>query len=196
MNLRLVNLDCPSCGSAMRGEGLDTIFFCGHCGDAAVLAEEGLQTIDSLALMPAAGRRAQVWRPAWRVETQVRVHGRIRSGGRETPGWEGTRVFYIPAFNLSLDDLCRLTRGLSEVSETTAELPREPIHGGTLSIDDALTLIRHILIGDEVRRSDNLASVMVDVDEISRGLVALPFEVGEGRLRCAVTGVTVRLPKG
>lgn len=180
----------------MRGEGLDTIFFCGHCGDAAILDDEGLQTIESTALMPAAGRRAQVWRPAWRVEAEVRVHARIRSGSRETPGWEGTRVFYIPAFDLTLHDLSRLTRALSEVSETTAEVPREPIHGGTLRIDDALILIRHILIGDEVRRSDNLASVMIDVDEISRGLVALPFELDQGRMRCAVTGVTVRLPSG
>ncbi len=192
MSLRLINLDCPSCGSAMRGEGLDTIFFCGHCGDAAVLEDDGLQTVDSTALMPTPGRHAGVWKPAWRFEVQVRVTQRVRADGRTTPDWEAGRTFFIPAFDLPLDDLTRLSRALSEVAESAAEVPREPIRGGTLAVDDALELIRHILIGDEVRRLDMLASVMVDVEEVSRSLVALPFETGNGQLRCAVTGVTVQ----
>ena len=192
MSLHLVNLDCPSCGSAMSGEGLDTIFFCAHCGDAAVLDDEGLQTVESSALLPTPGRHANVWRPAWRIEVQVRVYQRVRADGRRTPDWEGRRIFYIPAFDLSLDDMTRLSRALAKVSETTREVPREPIHGGTLSVDDGLTLIRHLLIGDEVRRSDMLASVTVDLEEIAHGLVALPFEEANQRLRCAVTGVKVR----
>ena len=176
----------------MRGEGLDTIFFCSHCGDAAVLEDEGLQTVDSTALLPTAGHRAAVWRPAWRVEVEVRVHHRVLSDGRTTPEWAGRKVFFIPAFELPLEDLTRLSRALSEVAETVAEVPREPIHGGALALDDALTLIRHILIGDEVRRSDMLASVIVDMQEVSRSLVALPFDTGEGRLKCAVTGTTIR----
>lgn len=191
MTLRLISLDCPSCGSAMRGEGLDTIFFCSHCGDAAVLDDEELHTVESTALLPTPGRHARVWRPAWRVEVQARVHKRVRADGRETPGWQGSKVFFIPAFEMDLDDLTRLSRALADVPEPTAEVPREPIHGGTLAFDDAMTLIRHLLIGDEVRRSDMLASVMLDVEEISRGLVALPFEQDEQRLRCAVTGVKI-----
>ena len=191
MSLRLISLDCPSCGSAMRGEGLDTIFFCSHCGDAAVLEDEGLQTVDSTALMPAPGRRAGVWRPAWRFEVQVRVHHRVKADGRSTPDWEAKKTFVIPAFDLSLADLTRVSRAISKVSEGTRETPREPIRGGTLSIEDALTLVRHLLIGDEVRRPDLLASVTVDVEEVSRGLVALPFEEIEKGLRCAVTGVVI-----
>ncbi len=192
--LRLVNLDCPSCGSAMRGEGTDTIFFCSHCGQAADLDGEGLEIVESTALMPTPGRHARVWKPAWRFEVHVRVTQRVRTDGRTTPDWEGRRTFFIPAFDLPLDDLTRLSRALSEVAEAVAEVPREPIRGGTLALDDALTLIRHILIGDEVRRSDMLASVMVDVEEVSRSLVALPFDTGKGRLQCAVTGTTVQHP--
>lgn len=177
----------------MRGEGLDTIFFCSHCGGAAVLESHGLEPVEGTGLLPAPGRRAQLWRPAWRAEVDVKIHQRVRYGGSETPGWEGRRVFYIPAFDLPLDDLTRLSRALSEVSGAVAEVPREPIHGGTLAFDDALVLIRHILIGDEVRRSDMLASVIVDLTMVSRSLVALPFAVGEGRLECAVTGTTVRV---
>ena len=192
--LGLVNLDCPSCGSAMKGEGRDTLFFCSHCGRAAVLEADGLAPVDGTALLPAPGRHPNVWRPGWRLEVEVRVHQRRCADGRETPGWEGRRLFFIPAFELALDDLGRLARALSGISETTGEVPREPVRGGTLSHGDALVFVRHLLVGDEVRRSDMLASVSVDVTEVGRGLVALPFEAGDGTLQCAVTGVTVRVP--
>lgn len=193
MSLRLVDLDCPACGSAMHGEGHDTIFFCGHCGSAAVLTEEGLETVRSTALLPAPGRHVRVWKPAWRLEVDVRVTKRVQAGGRESSGWEGRRVFFIPAFDLPLDELHRLARALAGVSEATAEVPREPIHGGTLAEVDALALVRHILVGDEVRRSDLLASVDVDLELVGRGLVAIPFEQSGERLRCAVTGIELRL---
>lgn len=190
--LNLVNLDCPSCGSAMNGEGHDTIFFCSHCGSAAVLEDDGLAPAEGTALLPSPGRHPNTWRPAWRLELDVRVGQRRRADGRETSGWEGRHVFFIPAFDLPLEDVCRLARALSDVTQTRSEVPREPIHGGTLAHEDALVLVRHLLIGDEVRRSDMLASVEVDTTEVGRGLVALPFERQEGGLRCAVTGVVVR----
>ncbi len=52
LTLHLISLDCPSCGSALHGEGMDTIFFCDHCGDAATLSEEGLEMVESSALLP------------------------------------------------------------------------------------------------------------------------------------------------
>jgi hypothetical protein len=96
---------------------------------------------------------------------------------------------------MPLGDLTRIARALSEVIGETREVPREPIHGGTLDIDDAVTLIRHIVIGDEVRKSDMLASVMVDIEVVSSRLVAMPFEPATDGLRCSITGVTVR-PQG
>jgi hypothetical protein len=188
----LVSLDCPSCGSALHGEGLDTIFFCDHCGDAATLGEEGLEMVESAALMPAAGRSARSWRPAWLVEAEITVSERMRHRGRRSEGWRGHRTFVIPAFEMPLGDLTRIARALSEKAGDTGEVPREPIHGGTLALDDAVTLIRHIVIGDEVRRSDMLASVMVDIEVTSSRLVAIPFEPSNVGLRCSITGVTVR----
>jgi hypothetical protein len=192
MNLKLVSLDCPSCGSALRGEGLDTIFFCEHCGDAATLGEHGLEMVQGSALVPAPGRHPALWKPAWLIEADVTVGDRLRSGGRESEGWSARRIFVVPAFVTSLSDLTRLARALSETAGTTAEVPREPIHGGTLAVDDAVTLIRHIVIGDEVRKSDMLASIRVDIEVVASRLVALPFEKTGDGLRCAVTGVTVR----
>jgi hypothetical protein len=192
MTLRLVPLDCPSCGSALHGEGLDTIFFCDHCGDAATLDEDGLQMIESSALLPAPGRSARVWRPAWLVEANVTVSERLRHRGRRSESWQEHRVFVLPAFSIPLEDLARISRALSEVAAETGEVPREPIRGGTLALEDAVTLIRHIVIGDEVRKSDMLASLEVDIDVTESRLVAIPFEPTDGGLRCSITGVTVR----
>ena len=192
MTLHLVSLDCPSCGSALRGEGLDTIFFCDHCGDAATLDDDGLHMVRSTALLPSPGRHAREWRPAWLVEAEVTVSDRVRAKGRRSEGWQARRIYVIPAFAMPLDDLTRIARALSEVAGETGEVPREPIHGGTLALDDAVTLIRHILIGDEVRKSDMLASVQADIEIVESRLVALPFEPTKVGLRCAITGVTVR----
>ena len=192
MTLRLVSLDCPSWGSALRGEGLDTIFFCDHCGDAATLGDEGLEMVESAALLPEAGRSARTWRPAWLVEADVEVRERTRYRGRRAGDWEGRRRYVVPAFKIPLGDLTRITRAFSEASAETAEVPREPIHGGTLALEDAVILIRHIIIGDEVRRSDMLASVEVDIEVVESRLVAIPFEPTDVGLRCSITGVTVR----
>ena len=192
MTLRLVSLDCPSCGSALHGEGLDTIFFCDHCGDAATLGEDGLEMVESAALVPKAGRSARTWRPAWLIEAEITVSERVRHKGRRSDGWQEQRTFVIPAFEIPLGDLTRIARAFSEVIGETREVPREPIHGGTLDIDDAVTLIRHIVIGDEVRKSDMLASVMVDIEVVTSRLVAISFEPTDHGLRCSITGVTVR----
>jgi hypothetical protein len=192
MTLRLVSLDCPSCGSALHGEGLDTIFFCDHCGDAATLSEDCLEMVESAALMPAPGRPARTWRPAWLIEADITVSDRMRHRSGRRDGWQEKRTFVIPAFEMPLGDLTRIARALSEVAGQTGEVPREPIHGGTLAVDDAVTLIRHIAIGDEVRKSDMLASVMVDIEVIESRLVAIPFEPTKSGLKCSITGVTVR----
>jgi hypothetical protein len=191
VTLSLVSLDCPSCGSALHGQGFDTLFFCSHCGDAAVLDESGLQMVDSGALVPAPGRVAEVWKPAWLLEAEVDVRERILAHGRRGEGWQGRRRFVVPAFDLPLTDLARLARSLGRAAAGTSEVPRQPIRGGTLALDDAVTLVRHVLIGDEVRRSDMLASVEVILEVTAKRLVAIPFEKAGNGLRCAITGVNV-----
>ncbi len=193
MSLRLIALDCPACGSAMRGDPSDVIFFCGHCGSAALLGHEALEPVASTALLPAPGRHARVWKPAWLLEAEVSVKGRQRAGGGRGDGWSGERTFVVPAFPLPLPDLVLLSRRLSEAAGTGGEVPREPIRGGTLPFEDAVTLARYVVVGDEVRKADKLASLDVTITEKGHRLAATPFEdAGDGRLRCAITNVVVR----
>jgi hypothetical protein len=191
MKLHLIPLDCPACGSAMAGESHDVIFFCAHCGSAALLEANGLETVESTALLPTPGRHARIWKPAWLIEADVTVKERIRSDGRHTQGWQDEQTFVIPAFQVSLVDLMQLARALTTAAGAVGEVPREPVRGGTLAFEDALTLARHIVVGEEVRKPDTLASVQVEITDRTRRLAAIPFEKDKHAWRCAVTGVAI-----
>ena len=130
MTLRLVSLDCPSCGSALHGEGLDTIFFCDHCGDAATLGEDGLEMVESAALMPAPGRSARTWRPAWLIEAEITISGRMRHRSGRRDGWSEERTFVIPAFEMPLGDLTRIARAFSELAGDTGDGSRGSLSQG------------------------------------------------------------------
>lgn len=191
MSLRLVPLDCSSCGSSLRGDPHDVLFLCPHCGGGSVLGPEGLDAVQSTAILPAPGRRAQLWRPAWVLETEVEVGQRIRAGGRPTGGSRGERRFVIPAFPLPLRSVAALAGALSTMPEQPGEVPREAIRGGSLSLEDARTIARYLVLSEEVARPDTLASVEVEVRVMGFRLAALPFEQDGNHLRCAVTGVRV-----
>ncbi|NOZ94247.1 MAG: hypothetical protein GXP47_05845, partial [Acidobacteria bacterium] len=70
----------------------------------------------------------------------------------------------------------------------------EPVTGGILHLEDALTLVRHMVVGEEVRKPDILARVEVAIEERSHRLTAIPFERHGDRLRCAVSGVEITPP--
>ncbi len=192
MDFRLVNLDCPACGSAMTGSSHDILFLCQHCGSGAVLQTDGLDTVESTALLPAPGHRAEVWRPAWTLEAKVDIDQRRLFGGQRTEDWSGRRTFVIPAFTLALTDLTLLARALTGVAHTTREVPKEPCHGGTLDLEDAQTLVRYLIVGEEAQKPDKLSTINVAVTPLAHRITALPFERDNDFLVCAITGVKVR----
>jgi hypothetical protein len=121
------------------------------------------------------------------------VDQRIRADGRRTEGWRGTQTLVGPAFAQPFADPVELASALSEAAGTVGEVPREPIRGGTLAFEDAMTLARHLVVGDEVAKRDMLASLKVEIVRRRHRLAATPFEdARDGRLRCAITGVVVR----
>jgi ribosomal protein S27AE len=194
MELRLINLDCPRCGSALTAGAQDILFLCAHCGSGAVLDDNGLRIVESTALLPAPGRRARIWRPGWLIEADVTVHDRIRFKNTPTPGWAGRKTFVIPAFSLPLAECTRLADALTAAAGALTEVPREPVTGGTMPLDDAVEFCRYLVVGGEVRQRDMLASVGVQVSPVGHRLVALPFDVDGDHLSCAIsgTGLTVR----
>jgi hypothetical protein len=192
VSLGLIPLDCPACGSALRAKPLDILFLCDHCDAGAVLEEQGLQLVESIALAASPGRKTEIWRPAWLIEGTVTISNRIAADGARTPSWQGARTFVIPAFALTLTSLTRLAEVLSAAAAGTAEVPKEPVPGGVLSVDDAKLLARQLVVVEEVRKPDMLASVEVGLETRAIRLAATPFAREDEWLRCAVTGHMVR----
>jgi len=125
------------------------------------------------------------------MEAEVRVDRRLRADGRSTPGWNAKKTYIVPAFAIPLAELARLARAMSTAAGSVGEVPHEPVRGGILLLDDAVTFIRHMVVGDEVRQADMLASVEVSVTLVEHRLAATPYSVHEGGLQCAVTGVSI-----
>ena len=192
MTLHLANLDCASCGSALAAGPRDILFLCTHCGAGGLLGENGIEKLEAKALLPRPGVPAHRWKPAWSITADVVVADRVQFGGRETPGWSGRNRFVIPAFPLPLPDLALLAGSLSAASHELTEVPREPCTGGTLHLHDAETFIRHLVVGGEVRKRDQLAAVRVEVEPVSHHLTAVPFHIDGQHLVCSVTGTKVR----
>jgi hypothetical protein len=192
LSLNLVALDCPVCGSALRARPLDILFLCDHCGAGAVLAEQGLELVESIALVASPGRKTELWRPAWLIEGTVSITDRIRSDGLRTADWHGRHSFVIPAFALDLGALTRLAEVLSAAAADTGKLPGEPIPGGILSLSDATIIARQLVVAHEVRKPDMLASLNVGLEVSRSRLAATPFAREGDRLRCAITGHMVQ----
>lgn len=193
MDYRLIDLDCPACGSAMTAGQFDVLFFCAHCGSGAILADDGLEVVTGASILPAAGRRAEVWKPAWMLEVDAAVDNRRVQGGTQTRGWAERRRYLVPAFDLPLTDLRLLANALSQAAKgDLARIPSLPCHGGVLSRDDALVFVRDLIVGAEVARPDNLATLEVRVNLVDSSLVALPFARVGPRLTCSITGTTIR----
>ena len=122
MTLFFVNLDCPSCGSALEGEHHDILFICTHCCQGAIVGDTGLELIETTALLPAAGKRVTSWRPAWLLETLVVIDQRLVAGGPPTGVARRERIFIVPAFDLPFSDLSHLTQALIRAESTLTEV--------------------------------------------------------------------------
>ncbi len=94
----LAGLTCHSCGPSFTAETSDILFLCRHCGAGVVLGEQELELVGSTALLPAPGRRAELWRPAWLLEAEVELHERVSAAGHRSPPGKSRRSFVIPAF--------------------------------------------------------------------------------------------------
>jgi len=191
MDFHLINLDCPSCGSAMKGEPTDILFFCTHCGAGAIIAENSLETLQTTALLPAAGHRADIWKPAWKIRADISISDRILFGGRASPSSSAQRSFLLPAFELGIRDVSRLCRGLSVAGEQSSEIPHAPCHGGVLDLEDTLILLRYLVLEEEIEKPDRLASVKVEIQPVSHHFCLIPFEKKDQFLRCAITGISI-----
>src|SRR3972149_6005885 len=108
--MKLIVLRCPSCNNSLAPGEDDLVIACGQCGAGVAIDDEGLRPIElRFAARGAAG--ATQWQPWWIFTGRVQIDQReTQSGNRREDAlkfWSQPRLFFVPAWELSLQALRR-----------------------------------------------------------------------------------------
>ncbi len=205
-----VLLRCGECLQELSGLPDDSIFLCRNCGRAWVSGGEGLSRV-GVSLWGETGPR-RVFLPFWRVEADVTLlerttrRDRVRTPataprdfdplaerGLETEsGRRVLRSYLVPAVVNSR----ALSIGVSLRSSRPELVPYEgatPLMvGGSVSSADAVELSRAIAVGEEVARSDFLASLEIELHPMDTDLMGIACLTGERGFEVPGAGIVLR----
>jgi hypothetical protein len=164
--VELIPMQCVRCQQALAAQPDEVVWVCANCGQGQVLSDEkGLlpQTIHYAAGIPANMAGKPVWVAAGQVTLQRETYSGNKGQDMEQ-FWAQPRWFFIPAYNLTLDQLS--TTGVSllkqpvpmqEVETRSSFLPV------TVHPEDIRPLAEFILLIVEAERSDQLRSLTYDL---------------------------------
>ena len=186
----LVQLRCRNCGNDLCGLPNDVVFYCGNCERCWVF-REGFEPMRIEFLR--SGGPETLFLPFWKVDGVVSIYQRISRNESSSSIIEGFREFtgmerglsenrpetrkdrlIFPAFTTSLV----LSTGVRIHGENF--LPEKMEHGsprkvvgGSVGVQDALTLARGVAVGIEVNRKDFLACVDLQIEITSTCIYAI-----------------------
>lgn len=205
----LLQFRCRNCGNDLDGLPTDVIYYCWNCGRCWVLEQNfSPLRIDFMRM----GGEGTVLLPFWKVDVTVSIYQRVSRSKSSSSMVQGFREFtgrerglsdhepetrrdrlIFPAFSTSLV----LSTGVRMHSENF--LPERLEHGssvrvfgGSVGMEDALTLARGVAVGVEVGRKDFLACVDLDVEVNSADIYAVGCAPEEHLMR--INGSRIALP--
>ena len=206
----VVLLRCGECLHELSGLSDDAVFLCGNCGTAWLAEDDGLSRI-AVSLWGVPDARS-VFLPFWRVEADVTVHQRTtrrrrvstpatapreynpaaERGLRSEGGRRVLRGYLIPAVvnrrALSVGVALRSRRPDLEPYDD-----RVPVMvGGSVDAEDAVEMARAIAVGEEVARTDFLASLDLDLEPMDIDLMGIACTAGSSGFEIPGTGVVLR----
>jgi hypothetical protein len=164
----LVPLLCPRCSTPVPAAVEEVAWVCAQCAQGLVLDVEkglGLLEVNYAAGIPAAGIPAnQPGKPYWVVDGQVTLIRLAYSGGKRENDeaaqfWGAPRRFFVPAFDISLENL---------LSDATNRLLNPPaLQAGPPALFSPVTLppaniqpaAEFIVMAIEAGRKDKLKKV-------------------------------------
>lgn len=207
-----VLLRCGNCLEDLHGLPDDSIFLCGNCGRAWLSGPEGLEEV-GVSLYGEAGE-GRVFLPFWRVEADVTLRERTtrrqetstvataprqfsrnaERGLRTESGRRVLRSYIVPAVvngrALSLGVALRAARPDLLPYHGTPPV----MVGGSVDAEDAAEMARAIAVGEEVARTDFLASLDIDLEPMDTDLMGIACLAGEKGFEVPGTGVLLRYP--
>lgn len=203
--LRLVPLDCPTCGEAVEAEGDDVVYYCTACRNGYRFHTGKADLVPTeVSFVSAPNVSAELYLPFWLLPARVELlqrdaRGKSFSGlmglfmGTEHD--EGGRrregTFAVPAFHTPLRAAARLTRRYTEQLPQLGERLGERLLGGRYGVEDAQKLAHYALIASEVEKPDLLKQLRYEIEFGTARLLGVPFVAGEKGLADAVFGIRV-----
>lgn len=176
--VNLVPLVCPRCSTPVPALVEEVAWVCAQCTQGLVLDEEkglGLLEVNYAAGIPA----NDLGRPYWVVDGQVTLSRQAYSGGRRESEeaatfWSVLRRFFIPAFNISLENL--LSDATQRLLSPPALQPGPParFHPATLAVANIQPVADFIVMAIEAGRKDKLKKVDFSVQLSTPVLWILP----------------------
>ena len=174
----LTPLVCLRCQTPIPAQPDEIAWVCDPCKQGQLLTEEhGLQALEVqfMANIPAAGRG----RPFWVAQGRVTMGERRTYHGDQSRDsqafWSALRIFYVPAYALSLDAFINLGTqmllqppALAGGGSPTAFLPV------TVLPEEVRPLAEFIVLGLEADRKDKLRSLEFQLQHSEAQLWILP----------------------
>ena len=172
----LIPLRCPRCETSVPAQPEEVAWRCSQCGQGLLLDEsKGLVPLEIhySADIPPNG----VGKPFWVAEGQVTVQRDTYSGDKSADAqrfWGGGRLFILPAFAGTLDNLLSLGMQFLQQSPELKPGPAARFEPVTLSPGDLTAAAEYLVMAVEAGRKDNLKVVSVAVSLSAPTLWVLP----------------------
>lgn len=167
--VELVPLICLNCKTPVPAEADEFVWSCTQCGQGLLLdVAEGLKYLDIHYADDIPPTKAG--RPFWVVSAQVALVREAegswhdRSDDHAERFWEGEKMFFIPAFTTSIDDLLEVSKRMLARPPDLNEGPRVSFEPVRLSPADLPALIELIVLGIEAGRKDKVTSIDISVE--------------------------------
>lgn len=184
--LRLVELDCASCGAPLAAEGHDVVYYCTACYNGYLLDTEADRLLAvEVSFVGAPAVAAERHLPFWLLPAEVELLDRQASGGGFgrllslfTGGGgdgSGPRSFVIPAYDTPLARMVALAARYTASFPTLGERLGERLTGGCFGPADAEKLAHYVLITAEADKSDTLKDLSYELRFGEPRLLGVPF---------------------
>ena len=161
--VNLIPLVCPRCGTPVPALVEEVAWVCAQCAQGLLLDEQ--KGLGLLEVNYAAGiLAADLGKPYWVVDGQVTLSRQAYSGGRRETDeaglfWSAPRRFFIPAFNISLENL--LSDATHRLLTPPALQPGQAarFYPATLPAANIQPVAEFIVMAIEAGRKDKLKKV-------------------------------------
>lgn len=190
--MKLIALRCPRCAQPLSANGRDIIVQCANCHAAVVIADGGLALIEVVYAAPQGTPTS--WVPLWRFDGRVNIGlrevqnsaislNRWMSANSSENFWSRASHYYVPAWDLPLEQASQMARELLESQPQLAQIERPAnalFNPVIFTAEDARKLLELIIVTVEARRSDWLKDLNFSMEMAAPTLWILPAKESNG----------------